>query len=426
MKATRVDVATTEAIREHFPAMKRTHAGEPVAYFDGPGGTQVPAQVVDAMTDYLYHHNANTHWVYPSSVETDAMIERARAAMADFLNAEAEEISFGNNMTTITFHLARALARHWGEGDAVVVTELDHHANVAPWREVARERRLEVRTVRMRADRPALDTAHFAEVLRHTPNVRLVAFGAASNAVGTITDVARAVDVAHSVGALAFVDAVHYAPHELVDVRAWDCDFLACSAYKFHGPHAGVLYGKYDHLAQMDVPRLEPAPDTVPERLETGTQNHEGIVGVGAAVDFLASIGVGDSRRERLASAFGALHRRNAKLLERLWAGLYALPGVRIHGVAPDAARTPTIAFTVRDMLPDDVARRLVDRGVFVSSGDFYASTVMHRLGQAKHGVVRAGCACYTTEEEVDRLLAGMRDMVHNPVSVGRSSTSGR
>ncbi|HET6680517.1 MAG TPA: cysteine desulfurase-like protein [Gemmatimonadaceae bacterium] len=420
MKRPRTEVATTEAIRKHFPALERTHAGEPVAYFDGPGGTQVPRQVVDAMTDYLYEHNANTHWVYPSSVETDAMIENARVTMADFLNAESEEISFGNNMTTITFHLARALARQWNAGDAVVVTELDHHANVAPWREIARERGLVLETVRMRDDRPALDTAHFTQVLRQTPRVRLVAFGAASNAVGSITDVAHAVNMAHSVGALAFVDAVHYAPHELVDVRKWDCDFLACSAYKFHGPHVGVLYGKYDHVAQMEVPRIDAAPDTVPERLETGTQNHEGIVGAAAAVDFLASMGVGASRRERLASTFEALHRCNAKLLERLWAGLYALPGVRIHGLAPDAERTPTIAFTVRDMLPDDVARRLVERGVFVSSGDFYATTVMERLGHARHGVVRAGCACYTSEEEVDRMLAGMRELVRNPVSVVR------
>jgi selenocysteine lyase/cysteine desulfurase len=230
--------------------------------------------------------------------------------------------------------------------------------------------------------------------------------------------VARAVNMAHSAGALAFVDAVHYAPHELVDVRKWDCDFLACSAYKFNGPHVGVLYGKYDHVAEMEVPRIDAAPDTVPERLETGTQNHEGIVGAAAAVEFLAAMGVGASRRERLASTYEALHRRNAKLLERLWAGLYALPGVRIHGLAPDAERTPTIAFTVRDMLPDDVARRLVDRGVFVSSGDFYATTVMERLGHGRHGVVRAGCACYTSEEEVDRMLAGMREMVRNPVSV--------
>ncbi|HEX8204013.1 MAG TPA: aminotransferase class V-fold PLP-dependent enzyme, partial [Isosphaeraceae bacterium] len=224
-------VATTGEIRSHFPALERRHDGGPVAYFDGPGGTQVPGRVVAAMTDYLYHHNANAHWAFPTSHETDQAIADARRALAEFLNASPAEVAFGANMTTLTFHLARALGRRWGPGDEVVVTELDHHANVDPWRALARERGITVRVARMRPEAGQLDRDDLARQI--TDRTRLVALGAASNALGTITDVAGAARLAHAVGALVFVDAVHYAPHRLVDVRAWDCDFLACSAYKF-------------------------------------------------------------------------------------------------------------------------------------------------------------------------------------------------
>jgi len=281
-------VASVEEIRAEFPALERVHAGAPVAYFDGPGGTQVPRRVADAMVDYLFHHNANTHWLYPTSEETDALILRARETLADFLNAAPEEIAFGQNMTTLTFHLARGLGRDWGPGDEIVVTELDHHANVAPWRALARERGVQVRTVRANAETGQIDWDDLERAVG--PKTRLLAMGAASNALGTISDVARAANLVHAHGGLMFVDAVHYAPHALVDVKALGCDLLACSAYKFYGPHVGVLYGRADLLAQLDVPKLDPAPDTTPERLETGTQNHEGIVGAGAAVDFLASL----------------------------------------------------------------------------------------------------------------------------------------
>jgi cysteine desulfurase family protein (TIGR01976 family) len=365
----------------------------------------VPQSVVDAVSDYLLHHNANTHWAYPTSVETDAALAAARDALADFLGGRPDEVAFGANMTTLTFHLARALGRRWSGGE-LVVTELDHHANVDPWRDLARERGLTVRTVRFRAETGQLDLDELAAAIG--PSTRLVAIGAASNALGTINDVRRVTDLAHAAGALAFVDAVHYAPHALVDVAALGADFLVCSAYKFYGPHIGVLWGCRALIDELDLPRLAPAPQHSPERQETGTQNHEGMVGAAAAVDFLASLAGGATRRARLEAAFAALHARGQALIERLWSGLRELPGVTVFGPPPSQPRTPTVAFALRGMASEQVARALVDRAVFVSHGDFYAQTVVTRLGHADDGVVRAGCACYTSPDEVDRLLAGV------------------
>lgn len=401
--------ATIDEVRAHFPALDRRHGGAPVAYFDGPGGTQVPRSVVDAMSDYLLHHNANTHWAYPTSIETDAALAAARAALADFLGGRPSEIAFGANMTTLTFHLGRALGRRWAAGDELVVTELDHHANADPWRRLAKEHGLAVRTVRFRADTGQLDMEDLAAAIG--PRTKLLAIGAASNALGTINDVRRAADLAHAAGALVFVDAVHYAPHALVDVAALGADFLACSAYKFYGPHVGVLWGRQALVEELDVPKLEPAPAHAPEKLETGTQNHEGIVGAGAAVDFLASLAGGETRRARLAAAFAMLHARGHELLERLWSGLREIPGVTVYGPPPSEPRTPTVAFTVRGVRADDVSRALAERAVFASSGDFYATTVVARLGHAADGLVRAGCACYTTAGEVDRLVGGVREL---------------
>ena len=403
-------VARLAAIRNEFPALARVHRGQPVAYFDGPGGTQVPRRVAEAVTDYLYHHNANTHWAYPTSIETDALLQDARAAAADFLNASPEEVAFGLNMTTLTFHLARALGREWEAGDEVVITELDHHGNVAPWQALGRERGIVLRRVPLRVEDGTLDLSVLPGLLN--ARTRLVAVGAASNVLGTITDVAAVCAIARQAGALSFVDAVHAAAHVLMDVRAIGCDFLACSAYKFYGPHVGLLFGRKDRIEQLDLPKVLPAPDTAPERLETGTQNHEGIVGATAAVDFLAGLGGGSTRRARLASAFGELHHRGAALLSRLWEGLSEERRVRLYGPPPGAPRTPTLSFTVAGMSPEAVARRLAERGVFVSHGDFYAVTVLERLGVLEEGLVRAGCACYTAPEEVERLIAGVRGLL--------------
>jgi cysteine desulfurase family protein (TIGR01976 family) len=401
-------VASIAGIRSHFPALERRTKGTSVAYFDGPGGTQVPRSVVRAMQEYLYHHNANTHWPYPTSEETDALIAAARAALADFLGASPTEIAFGANMTTLTFHLARGLGRAWGPGDKVVITELDHHANVGPWRALEQDRGLTVLSVPLLGSTGQLDWDRLEELLATGP--RLLAIGAASNALGTITDFSRGAAMARAAGALTFVDAVHYAPHELLDVASIGCDFLACSAYKFYGPHVGILFAREALLRRINIPKLAPAPDSGPERLETGTQNHEGIVGAAAAVEFLASLGVGETRRARLRSTFAGFHSRGRSLLQRMWEGLSALDDVTLYGPKPGSPRTPTVAFTVAGKPADAVARHLADRGLFVSSGDFYAATVVERLG-LKDGLVRAGCACYTTEEEVDRLVDGVKSL---------------
>lgn len=403
-------VASTSEIRTHFPALTRTHNGFPVAYFDGPGGTQVPRVVAEAMTDYLFHHNANTHWAYPTSIETDEIIERSRQALADFLNASPREIAFGQNMSSLTFHLSRALGRNWKPGDEIIVTELDHHANIDPWRALERDRGITIRVVPMDIESGTIDLQDLENLLSH--RTKLVAIGAASNALGTVTDIKRATALAHSVGALCFVDAVHYAPHNLVDVKDIDCDFLACSAYKFYGPHIGILYGKQHLLDMTDFPKLRPAPNNAPDRVETGTQSHESIAGAAAAVDFLASLAEGASRRERLQVAFAELHHRHAELLKRLWHGLAAINGIRIYGVPPDGRRTSTISFTLRGHSSETVARALADKGVFVSNGDFYAATVAEKMGLAEDGFVRIGCACYTTEDEIDRVVAGVRELV--------------
>jgi cysteine desulfurase family protein (TIGR01976 family) len=399
-------VATPETIRAHFPALERWHQDHPVAYFDGPGGTQVPRAVVDAMTDYLYHHNANTHWAFPTSAETDDALAGARAVFAAFVHGSPDEIVFGANMTTLTMHVARALGRGWRPGDELVVTELDHHANVAPWAAAARDFGLTVRTARMIARTGQIDWDDLARQI--TPRTRLLAIGAASNALGTISDVAGAAALARRVGALVFVDGVHYAPHHLPDVAALGCDGFACSAYKFYGPHVGIVWLRREVLVAADLPKLLPAPNDPPERAETGTLNHEGIVGAAAAVEWLASLAPGATLRARLAATYAALHARGTSLLGQLWTGLAAIPGVQLYGPAPDAPRTPTVAFTVEGRGSEAVARHLADRGVFVSHGDFYAHTVIERLGRQPDGVVRAGCACYTTAEEVGRLIAAV------------------
>lgn len=402
--------ASTAEIRRHFPALERVYNDFPVAYFDGPGGTQVPRVVAEAMTDYLFNHNANTHWNYPSSAETDEKLAYARAAFADFFNSGANEIVFGANMTTITFHLARTIGRTLSAGDEIIVTELDHHANIAPWLDLQTERGVSVKTARMNAETGLLDWEHLESLL--TSRTKLLAIGAASNALGTINDLPRAVKLARKAGALIFIDAVHYLSHEQIDVRELDCDFVCCSAYKFYGPHIGIMYAKHDLLRELKFPKLSPAPDTAPEKAETGTQNHEAIVGAAAAVDFLASLAnTGESRRQRLTNVFDAFHERGQQLVKQLWDGLSSIEGVRLFGPPADGRRTPTISFTVRDLPAKGVAGKLAQKGVFVSHGNFYAQTVVERLGAAEQGLVRAGCACYNTAEEIERLIDAVKTL---------------
>jgi cysteine desulfurase family protein (TIGR01976 family) len=390
-----------EDIRAEFPGL--TPGG---VMLDGAAGTLVPTAVVDAVADALRFSMANLHGEFPASERSTETVEAARGAIADLLGGAADGVLLGPNMTTLTFHLADALSAGWGPGDEVVVTELDHHANVAPWRALERERGVTIRVVPLALDRGELDLAALERAL--SSRTRLLAIGAASNALGTITDVGRACALARAAGALSFVDGVHYAPHALVDVRAINCDFLACSAYKFYGPHVGILFGQQARLEALDAPKLAPAPDSAPERMETGTLDHEGIAGAGAAVEFLAGLATGGTRRERLRRVYAGLHQRGQELVERLWEGLGGIPGVVRYGPAPGRPRTPTVSFTLDGRSSEEVAVALAGDGVFVSNGDFYATTVVERLGLTGQGLVRAGCACYTTADEIDRLIAGV------------------
>lgn len=402
-----------ESIRARFPALERRHGGHPVAYFDGPGGTQVSTDVVDAVSTYLLRHNANTHWGYPTSAETDEIVMAGRKAAADLLGGSHDEIVFGQNMTTLTFQLARALGRQFAPGTEVVVTQLDHRANVDPWLDMARMWNFTVRTVPFHVADGLLDWDAFESIV--SERTGLIAIGGASNALGTVNDVQRAASLARRSGSLLFVDAVHAAPHLPIDVATLGCDALACSPYKFYGPHAGVLWVRRSLLESLHVSKLLPASDRAPERLETGTLSHEAIAGTTAAIDFLASLDdrTGD-RRDRIGRAMQGLHDRGDVLVRRLWEGLAALDAVRLFGPAPGTAeRTPTVSFIVEGVPSGEVSHLLAERfGIFCSFGDFYATDVTARLGVEREGLVRAGCACYTTEDEVDRLIQGVAQIV--------------
>jgi cysteine desulfurase family protein (TIGR01976 family) len=410
-----------DAIRNEFPALRREVAGRPIAYFDGPGGTQVPARVADAVRAYLLEHNANAGWNYPTSHETDAVLEAGRAAFADFFGGRADEVAFGQNMTTLTLRVSRALGRTLAPGDPVVVTELDHHANVDPWKALAAERGADIRVVGMD---PATGTLDMDDLARNVDGARILAIGAASNALGTMPDVAAAAALAAAAGAVVFVDAVHLAPHALPDVTALGADFLVVSPYKFYGPHLGVLWGKRERIEALDLPRVASAPDGSPERVETGTLSFEAIAGATAALDWLAALtgltGLtgpdapatpGAARRARLADAYAALHVRGEQLFRRLWDGLSDSARVRTHGPPPGSRRTPTLGFSVDGVDPARATAELARRGVFITHGDFYATTVARRLGYGDAGLLRAGCVAYTTAEEVDRLIDGVRDL---------------
>ena len=396
-------------VRAQFPALERLYKGYPVAYFDAPGGTQVPRVVAEAMNDYLFHHNANTHWAYPTSIETDLILESARATVGELLNCSPAEVIFGANMTTLTFHLARALGRTWAEGDEVIVTDLDHHGNVAPWRALEIDRGVVVHSARLIRETAQIDWDHLRELV--SPRTKLIAIGGASNACGTVNDLALAASIAREAKALLFVDAVHLAPHELIDVQRIGCDFLASSAYKFYGPHAGILFARQPLIESLPWPKLIPAPDTAPERAETGTQCHEAIAGIAATIDFIASMGEGASRRERLASAYAALHDEGARFSRMLWDGLSSMKKVKLYGPPPSMPRTPTFAFTIDGRDDEEVVRALADRGLFLSHGDFYALTAVRELGAPNGSVIRAGCACYSTEDEVERLIEQLREL---------------
>ena len=403
-------------VRQQFPSLELQVNGQPAAFLDGPAGTQVPRQVIEAMRDYFQQANANTCGAFLTSQRTDEMLAGARRAMADFLHCGSEEVSFGPNMTTITFALARAIGRELKAGDEIVVTTLDHDANVAPWRALE-EKGVVVRQVDIRAEDCTLDLEDLRRKI--TAKTKLVAVGYASNAVGTINPVAEITKLAHQAGALMFVDAVHYAPHGPVDVKAIDCDFLACSPYKFFGPHMGVLYGKKEHLLRFRPYKVRPAPDTLPDRWETGTQTHEGIAGVAAAVDYFAELGrrcdaTAKGRRAALLAGYRATGAYERELATKLIGGLLAIPGLTFYGIRDPkrfGERCSTVSVRLAKGTPTDAAKFLGERGIFTWDGNFYALNLTERLGvQDKGGVLRIGLVHYNTAEEVDRLLAGLRE----------------
>jgi cysteine desulfurase family protein (TIGR01976 family) len=398
-----------QAVREQFPALGRTYNGRGVVYFDGPGGSQAARRAIDAMAGYMERGGANLHGVFPTSTETEEILADTREAAADFLGAAPDEVAFGANMTTLTFAISRALSRQWDEDSEIVVTELDHRANVDPWLIAAREKGAKVRWVRVDPETLTLDHDDLERNINE--RTKLVAVGLASNAVGTVNDVGAVAEMAH--GAIVAVDAVHASPHIPVDRDAIGADVITCSAYKFFGPHVGVTAIKRDLFERMDVDRLDPAPDHIPDKLETGTQNHEGIAGVKGAIDFIASLGEGPSRRERLTSAMSAVEEYEADLAAKFRSGLGDLPGVKLYA-APDGIRkTPTIAFRVEGHSPEEVCARMLEHGFFIAAGDFYASTLAEKLGILDSGAfVRAGLAPYNTQEEVDEFVTALEGLV--------------
>ncbi len=400
-----------DAIRSQFPALARTVGGRPIAYLDGPGGTQVPQRVIDAVVDYYESSNANDGGAFETSERSMAVVDEARAAVADLLGAGSpDEVKFGANMTTLTFHVSRSIAATLSPGDEIVVTTLDHEANVSPWLAVAADRKLLVRTVDIRDDDVTLDLDSLDAAIG--PRTRLVAVGYASNAVGTINPVRGIVERAHAVGALTYLDAVHYAPHGPIDVAALGTDFLVASAYKWFGPHVGVLYGRREVLERLPAYKVRPAHD----RFETGTPNFEGIAGTGAAVDYLRDVGrragASGGRRAELVAAMEAIRDYERGLAERLARGLEAIPGVRIVGIANPARfgeRTPTFAITIEGVRPRDAAAELGRQAINTWDGHFYAQALIERLGLlASGGVLRIGIVHYTTAAEVDRLLEAL------------------
>ena len=404
--------------RRQFPALTREVQGQPAVFFDGPAGSQVPGRVIDAIGNYLATMNANHGGAFITSEQSDALLDEAHRAMADFVGtSDPETTIFGANMTTLTFALSRSLSRTWKPGDEVLVTQLDHDANVTPWVLAARDAGATVRCADVRTDDCTLDLEHLVGQL--SPRTRLVAVGCASNSSGSVNPVAEIARLAHEHGALVFLDAVHYAPHRSIDVEAWNCDFLACSAYKFFGPHVGVLWGRRSLLESLEPYKLRPAPDDLPGRWMTGTQNHEGIAGTLAAVEYLADLGrslTADdlSRRAALQAAFQAIRQYEETLTRKMLAGLVSLKQVAVHGIVDLSQlerRVPTFSITHQKLSPLALARHLNSRGIFVWHGNYYALSLSERLGFEPEGMVRIGLLHYNTQEEVKRLLAALAEL---------------
>jgi cysteine desulfurase family protein (TIGR01976 family) len=408
-------------VRSQFPALAQTVKGRsathPAVFLDGPGGTQVPQRVIDAISDYLCRNNANIGGAYETSRNTDRMIADARAAMADFLNCDADEIIFGANMTTLTFAMSRALGRDLGPGDEIVLTLLDHDANFSPWKALE-EKGVIIRTVKFNEDDCTLDMDDLAAKIGK--RTRLVAVGYASNAVGTINDVAEVVRLARQAGALSYIDAVHYAPHGAIDVRALDCDFLVCSTYKFFGPHMGVLYGKRELLKKIRPYKVRPNTDNIPNCWEWGTLNHECIAGIKACVDYWEELGrranpAVTTRRGAILTAHSAVHQHEREMMEKMIAGLNTIPGLKLYGISDPQRfdnRCATFVVRIDGHTPLELATKLGERGFFTWDGNYYAMNLTEQLDVERlGGFLRIGLVQYNTMEEVEKLLTALRDI---------------
>ena len=415
------------SIRSAFPSLALEVNGQPAIFADNPGGTQVTQACIEAVGAYYRQNNANTHGAFLTSQRSDALLAETHAAMADFLNAaDPREIVFGPNMTTLTFAISRALGRTLRPGDEIVVTALDHDANVAPWQALAEDRGVTVRMADVDLATCTLDMADLRAKI--TPQTKIVAVGYASNAVGTINDVQTIIGWAHEVGALAWIDAVQFAPHGPIDVQALGCDFLACSAYKFFGPHQGAVWGKLEHLERLRPYKVRPASDESPDRWETGTQAHELQAGVLATLNYLAELGQPHAeayrdafpgmsgRRLDLHAAMARIQAHERPLAARLIAGLKTIPGATLYGLLDEAdlpRRVPTVSLTVAGHTPRALAEGLAERGIFVWDGNYYALNMMERLGLEEHGgALRIGLAHYNTADEVERIVAAMREVI--------------
>ena len=400
------------SIRSQIPALQRD-----AAFLDGAAGSQTPQSVIDAISNYYVRHNANHGGYFATSQESNAVVDEARRACADLLGTPDDDcVVFGANMTTLTFALSRAIATRWQPGDEVIVTRLEHDANVSPWIRAAHDRRVTVRHVAIQPEDCTLDLDDFRRQL--SPRTKLVAVGCASNAVGTRNPFGQMTRLAHEAGALVFLDAVHHAPHLLMDVTAWDCDFLCCSAYKFFGPHVGVLYGKRHLLEELPAYKVRPCPETLPDRWMTGTQNFAAIAGTGAAIEYLAGIGrsLGDTggRRACLMRAFGAIEQYERTAGARLLEGLASVRGLRIYGITDPnrlVERVPTVSFTLAGRTPGSVARNLAQRSIFAWHGNYYALPLTESLGVEPDGMVRVGLLHYNTTADVDRLVGALQEL---------------
>ncbi len=407
-------------VRSQFPSLETQVDGQTAAFLDGPAGTQTPLQVISAIQNYLKHSNANTHGAFLTSRRSDEVIADTRAAMGDFFYCDPGEVMFGPNMTTLTFAMSRAIGRELRAGDEILLTRLDHDANFSPWKALE-EKGVVIQVADVHEEDCTLDLEDLKSKLTH--RTKLVALGYASNAVGTINPVREITRLAHAAGAMAFIDAVHYAPHGLTDVKELDCDFLVCSAYKFFGPHMGVLYGRREHLEQLQPYKVRPAAEQIPERWETGTQAHELIAGIGAAVEYIAGVGrysdpAAKTRRQALAAAYGATVAHERRLIARLIEGLQTIPSVRIYGITDPKrfeGRCSTLSLRVGEHPPKAIAQFLGKRGIFTWDGNYYALNLSERLEvESKGGMLRIGLVHYNTLEEVNRLLESLREFASN------------